>query len=271
MTGDDPRLTPGHERYSGRIRLRGSQAEEPTTTDQRLLDAGDSTEWLHTDPWRVLRIQSEFVDGFGALAELGPAVSVFGSARTPPGHPSWELAEEIGRRLAEADLAVITGGGPGAMEAANKGAREAGGVSVGLGIELPFENGLNPHVELGVNFRYFFVRKTMFVKYSQGFVVLPGGFGTFDELFEALTLVQTRKVTSFPIVLVGRDYWSGLIGWLTETVLAGGNIHATDLEMLTVTDDPAEVVEVMVEAARRRSQGGQGGPGSQGGQEGGSR
>jgi uncharacterized protein (TIGR00730 family) len=244
-------VTTGDERYSGRIRLKGSQAHGPDTTDQHLLDTKDSVDWLHTDPWRVLRIQSEFVDGFGALAELGPAVAVFGSARTPPGHEHWDLAEEIGRRLAEARFAVITGGGPGAMEAANKGAREAGGVSVGLGIELPFESGLNPHVELGVNFRYFFVRKTMFVKYSQGFVVLPGGFGTFDELFEALTLVQTRKVTSFPIVLVGTTYWSGLIDWLTDTVLAGGNVHATDLDMLTVTDDPAEVVHVMVEAARR--------------------
>ena len=245
-------MTPDeHERYSGRIRLRGSRAEGPGTTDQHLLDSSNSASWLHTDPWRVLRIQSEFVDGFGALAELGPAVALFGSARTPEGHRHWDLAEEIGRGLAEAGFAVITGGGPGAMEAANKGACEAGGVSVGLGIELPFESGLNPHVELGVNFRYFFVRKTMFVKYSQGFVVLPGGFGTFDELFEALTLVQTRKVTSFPIVLVGRDYWSGLLDWLTHTVVAGGNVHESDLDVLTVTDDPAEAVQVMVDAARR--------------------
>ncbi len=247
-------VTAEHERHQGRVVLRGAQAAEPTTTDAHLLDGRDGTSWLHTDPWRVLRIQSEFVDGFGALAELGPAVALFGSARTPAGHRYWELAEDIGRRLAEARFAVITGGGPGAMEAANKGAREAGGVSVGLGIELPFETGLNPHVELGVNFRYFFARKTMFVKYSQGFVVLPGGFGTFDELFEALTLVQTRKVTSFPIVLVGRDYWSGLLDWLTETVLATGNVHAHDLDMLTLTDDPGEAVHVMVEAARRRAE-----------------
>jgi uncharacterized protein (TIGR00730 family) len=237
-------------KIKGPVVQRSDQVDEGTT-DQRLLDSRGSSDWVHTDAWRVLRIQSEFVDGFGALAELGPAVALFGSARTPPGHEHWELAEEIGRRLAEARFAVITGGGPGTMEAANKGAREAGGVSVGLGIELPFESGLNPHVELGVNFRYFFVRKTMFVKYSQGFVVLPGGFGTFDELFEALTLVQTRKVTSFPIVLVGRDYWSGLVDWLTDTVLAGGNVHEADLDMLTITDDPAEVVHVMVGAARR--------------------
>ena len=255
--GDDRPGDDHHEqeRYSGRIRLRGSRADAATTTDQHLLDTGESTTWLHTDPWRVLRIQSEFVDGFGALAELGPAVAVFGSARTAPDHPHWTLAEEIGRRLAAAGFAVITGGGPGAMEAANKGACESDGVSVGLGIELPFESGLNPHVELGVNFRYFFVRKTMFVKYSQGFVVLPGGFGTFDELFEALTLVQTRKVTSFPIVLVGRDYWSGLLTWLTDTVAADGKISAADLDMLTVTDDPEEAVSVMVEAARRHARG----------------
>ena len=163
---------------------------------------------MHADPWRVLRIQAEFVEGFGALAELGPAIAVFGSARTPPDHPTYALAERLGGALATAGFAVITGGGPGAMEAANKGASEAGGVSVGLGIELPFESGLNEWVDVGINFRYFFARKTMFVKYSQGFVVLPGGFGTLDELFEALTLVQTQKVTRFPIVLVGSDYWA---------------------------------------------------------------
>ncbi|HET6560972.1 MAG TPA: TIGR00730 family Rossman fold protein [Marmoricola sp.] len=243
-----------HERFRGRIRLRGRSFEE-TTTDQRLLDNRGSSDWVHTDPWRVLRIQSEFVDGFGALAELGPAVSVFGSARIAEDHEHWTKAEQVGRLLAEAGFAVITGGGPGAMEAANKGATSAGGVSVGLGIELPFEAGLNPHVELGVNFRYFFVRKTMFVKYSQGFIVLPGGFGTFDELFEALTLVQTQKVTSFPLVLLGASYWSGLIDWLRGTVLAEGKIGAADLDLIRVTDDPEEAVEVMVEAARRRASG----------------
>ena len=242
---------PLHERQVGRVRLRGQRAESPGTTDQRLLDSRGPSDWVHTDPWRVLRIQSEFVDGFGALAELGPAVAVFGSARTPRDHARWVLAEEVGRRLADAGFAVVTGGGPGAMEAANKGAREAGGVSVGLGIELPYETGLNSHVDLGVNFRYFFVRKTMFVKYSQGFVVLPGGFGTFDELFEALTLVQTRKVTSFPIVLLGSEYWGGLVAWLRDTVLDAGNIAEADLAMITVTDDPAEAVAAMVEARER--------------------
>jgi uncharacterized protein (TIGR00730 family) len=210
---------------------------------------------VHTDPWRVLRIQSEFVDGFGALAELGPAVALFGSARTRPDDPFWALAEQVGRLLAEAGFAVVTGGGPGAMEAANKGAAEAGGVSVGLGIELPFETGLNPYVELGINFRYFFVRKTMFVKYSQGFVVLPGGFGTLDELFEALVLVQTGKVTSFPIVLVGVDYWGGLVDWLRGTALAAGRINETDLSLLTLTDDPSEVARIMSDAAQGHPRG----------------
>jgi uncharacterized protein (TIGR00730 family) len=195
----------------------------------------------------VLRIQAEFVEGFGALAELGPAVSVFGSARTGPEDPYYAAAEELGRKLVHAGFAVITGGGPGTMEAANKGASEAGGVSVGLGIELPFEAGLNPWVDVGVNFRYFFARKTMFVKYALGFVALPGGLGTFDELFEALTLVQTKKVTSFPIVLIGSDYWSGLVEWLGNTVAAEGKISESDLAMLKVTDDVEEAVELMLE------------------------
>jgi uncharacterized protein (TIGR00730 family) len=249
-TGDDPHVP---ERSRGRTVMRRSQAATGTgTTDQHLLDSGGSSDWLHTDPWRVLRIQSEFVEGFGALAELGPAISVFGSARTTPDDPSYALAEKIGGGLAQAGFAVITGGGPGVMEAANKGACEAGGVSVGLGIELPFESSLNEYVDVGLNFRYFFARKTMFVKYAQGFVVLPGGFGTLDELFEALTLVQTRKVTSFPIVLVGSAYWSGLVDWITATVLADGKVSPGDLDMFRVTDDVDEAVEVMVEAQRRR-------------------
>ena len=188
-----------------------------------------------------------------SLAETGPAVAVFGSARTPADHPEYAAAENIGRVLAEAGFTVITGGGPGAMEAANKGASQAGGTSVGLGIELPFENGLNPWVDKGINFRYFFVRKTMFIKYSQGFVVLPGGVGTFDELFEALTLVQTEKITQFPIILFGSDYWSGLVDWMRHTVLAGGKIAATDLDRIVVTDDPDEVVRRMVQARELRA------------------
>ncbi len=227
-----------------------------TTTDQRLLDKHGPADWVHTDPWRVLRIQAEFVEGFGLLAELGPAVSVFGSARAAPGSQEYQLAESIGRELAESGYAVITGGGPGVMEAANKGATSVGGVSVGLGIELPMEMGLNDYVEIGLEFRYFFVRKTMFVKYSQAFVVLPGGFGTLDELFEALTLVQTGKITRFPIVLVGSGYWSGLLTWIRDKVLAEGKISAGDEDLLTLTDDPAEVVEVIRKAHAQRNGGG---------------
>ena len=223
-----------------------------TTTDQRLLDTRGPSDWVHADPWRVLRIQAEFVEGFGSLADLGPAVCVFGSARTPADHPSYAQGEELGRKLVEAGFAVMTGGGPGAMEAANKGACQAGGLSVGLGIELPFESGLNQWVDRGVNFRYFFARKTMFVKYSQGFVVLPGGVGTLDELFEALTLVQTRKVTSFPIVLIGTDYWKGMFDWLRETVLAEGKINPSDLDMMVLTDDVDEAVGLMLAARENR-------------------
>ena len=244
-------LPVGREKFRGRTWIRRGQVGA-STTDQRLLDSRGPTDWVHTDPWRVLRIQSEFVEGFGALAELGPAISVFGSARTGTDDPTYALAEALGRGLAEAGFAVITGGGPGVMEAANKGACEAGGASVGLGIELPFEAGLNQYVDRGLNFRYFFARKTMFVKYAQGFVVLPGGFGTFDELFEALTLVQTQKVTSFPIVLVGTAYWSGLVDWIRGTVLADGKISETDLDMFRVTDDVDEAVAVMVDAQRER-------------------
>jgi uncharacterized protein (TIGR00730 family) len=224
--------------------VRGRDQIQPTTTDQRLLDGRGSSDWVHTDPWRVLRIQSEFVEGFGTLAELGPAVCIFGSARTNPEHPMYVAAAQLAASLSDAGLAVITGGGPGIMAAANKGAAEAGGVSVGLGIELPFESGLNEYVNLGINFRYFFARKTMFVKYAQGFVVMPGGFGTFDELFEAL--IQTRKVTSFPVVLFGSDYWRGLVNWLTTSALDEGYISGPDIEMLRVTDDVAEAVNIMM-------------------------
>lgn len=242
--GGDVAPTHDFDYHTGPVTLRGSRVPA-STTDQRLLDSRGSTEWLHTDPWRVMRIQSEFVEGFGALAELGPAVSVFGSARTEPGTPFYELGTQLGRALVEAGYAVITGGGPGAMEAANRGAIEAGGASVGLGIELPFEQGLNEHVNLGVNFRYFFARKTMFVKYARGFIVLPGGFGTLDELFEAVTLVQTRKVTSFPIVLIGTEYWGGLFDWLRGAVLEAGTVNAKDIDLLHLTDDVDEAVRIV--------------------------
>ena len=219
-----------------------------TTADQRLLDRRGPSDWVHTDPWRVMRIQAEFVEGFGLLAELGIAVSIFGSARTPRDSAEYKLAEQIAGDLSLAGYAVITGGGPGIMEAANKGAAEAGGVSVGLGIELPMESGLNDYVNVGVEFRYFFVRKTVFVKYSQAFVVLPGGFGTLDELFEALTLVQTGKITKFPIVLVDSSYWNGLLGWLKETMLAEGKIGQEELDLIRIADDPDEVVKIIKEA-----------------------
>ena len=239
-------MEPEHDRWQvqGPV-VRGDRMAQASTTDQRLLESRGATEWVHSDPWRVLRIQSEFVDGFGTLSELGPAVSVFGSARTPREHPLYATAEALAAELVRAGLAVITGGGPGVMEAANRGAAEAGGISVGLGIELPFESRLNPWVNLGINFRYFFVRKTMFVKYAQGFVVLPGGFGTLDELFEALTLVQTKKVTTFPVVLFDHGYWSGLVDWLQGTMLDRGAISAPDLDLFTVTDDVAEAVDVV--------------------------
>jgi len=234
-------MTERRAHRKGPVQLRRDQLPD-STTDQRLLDSRGDADWVHTDPWRVLRIQAEFVEGFGALAELGPAVSVFGSARTTPDDPMYAAAEEIAAKLCGEGYAVITGGGPGAMEAANKGASECGGVSVGLGIELPHEQGMNEWVDLGVNFRYFFVRKTMFVKYAQGFIVLPGGFGTMDELFEALTLAQTGKVTSFPIVLFGSAYWGGLVDWLRDTMLVDGKVGAADVDMLHVTDDIDEAI-----------------------------
>ena len=231
-------------RRQGPATLRGRHIPQ-TTTDQRLLDRRGTGDWVHTDPWRVMRFQAEFVEGFGLLAELGPAVSVFGSARTQPGSAEYEKSERIGAELARAGYAVITGGGPGVMEAANKGAVSANGVSVGLGIELPLEMGLNDYVDIGIEFRYFFVRKTIFIKYSQAFVVLPGGFGTLDELFEAVTLVQTGKITKFPIVLVGSGYWSGLLSWVKESLLAEGKISEADPGLLQVADEPADVVEII--------------------------
>jgi uncharacterized protein (TIGR00730 family) len=234
-------------RRQGPVTLRGKQIPA-TTTDQRLLDRRGTADWVHTDPWRVLRIQAEFVEGFGLLAELGPAVSIFGSARTQRGTHEYLTAEGIATGLVKAGYAVITGGGPGIMEAANKGAVQGGGVSVGLGIELPTEMGLNDYVEVGLEFRYFFVRKTCFIKYSQAFVVLPGGFGTMDELFEALTLVATGKITKFPIVLVGRSYWSGLLGWLQDTMLSAANIGHAEFGLISVVDEPHEVVEIIRKA-----------------------
>ena len=234
------------ERHKGPVVLRRAQLQR-RTSDQRFLDQrpAEPDDFTRTDPWRVLRIQAEFVEGFDALANLGPAITVFGSARTAPGHPEYELAREVGRAVGEAGYAVVTGGGPGVMEAANRGAVDVGAHSVGIGIELPHEQHLNHWVDLGINFRYFFARKTMFVKYSQGFVALPGGFGTLDELFEALTLVQTGKITAFPVILMGVQFWSPLVDWLRATVAGAAKIGPTDLELFHVTDSPDEVVQIL--------------------------
>jgi uncharacterized protein (TIGR00730 family) len=220
------------------------------TQDERLLQRPEAEhlQFTETDPWRVLRVMGEFVEGFETLAELGPAVTMFGSARTRPGDPMYEAAVETAQLLAEAGLVVITGGGPGIMEAGNKGTQEGGGVSVGLGIELPFEQGINDYVEVPIVFHYFFVRKTMFVKYAQAFVIFPGGFGTMDELFEALTLIQTGKVRNFPVILFGADYWEGLLAWLRDTMLAGGKIAGPDLDLMVVSDSPEEVRDLIVDA-----------------------
>jgi uncharacterized protein (TIGR00730 family) len=233
------------KRRQGAVLFRGREQEEKPLADQALLEERNSADWAHRDPWRVLRIQSEFVEGFDALSDLSPAVSIFGSARTKPDHPMYVAAEEIGRRLVDRGFAVITGGGPGIMEAGNRGAHAADGTSVGLGIELPHEQGMNEYITLGVNFRYFFARKMMFIKYSQGFITMPGGFGTLDELFEALTLIQTGKVTHFPVVLFGRDYWSPLVDWVRHTMAEGGYIALGDLDLLTITDDIDEAVAAM--------------------------
>lgn len=236
------------------------------TEDERLLEsrARAPAEELTKDAWRVFRIMGEFVEGFDTLAGVGPAVSIFGSARIRPDDPMYEAAGETARRLAEAGFAVITGGGPGVMEAANKGAYEAGGRSVGCNIELPFEQGMNAYVELAINFHYFFVRKTMFMKYAEAFVIFPGGFGTMDELFEALTLIQTGKVRNFPVILFGSEYWEGLLGWLRATMLAEGKIAPGDVELLVVTDSPEHAARVVVDCydrecarARRESEGAQ--------------
>jgi uncharacterized protein (TIGR00730 family) len=232
------------------------------TEDERLLDRQLPVEpvprhsglgaFTHTDSWRVLRIEGEFVAGIDALAEVGAAVSVFGSARFGESHPMYAEARRLGQLLAEAGFAVITGGGPGLMEAANRGAQEAHGYSIGLNIELPFEQVGNPYTNLAVDFRYFFVRKTMFVKYSTGFAIFPGGFGTLDELFEALTLVQTRKINKFPIILYGKDYWNGLLDWITNTQLGEGTISREDLNLLIVTDSVEEIRNMLVDCYHSR-------------------
>ena len=236
--------------YSGAVMMRGPMIPKESTTETLLQhdlpnsDSHNNYAWQGLDPWRVLRIQAEFIDGFDALAKLGLAVSVFGSARIKPDEPEYNSARIMGKELVKRGFAVITGGGPGIMEAANRGAAEAGGTSVGLGIELPHEQGLNKWVNLGMQFRYFFVRKTMFLKYSSGIIVCPGGFGTMDELFESLTLVQTHKVSKIPVVLFGSEYWKGLMNWIETTVKERGLISSFDPSLLAITDDPLEAVRI---------------------------
>lgn len=234
-----------HESW-GRPRRGGKKIK--IQADRRLLDSRGPQEWVHTDPWRVMRIQAEFIEGFHTLADLPRAVSVFGSARTKTDSPTYQLARDIGSALAKDEFAVITGGGPGLMEAANRGAQDAGGLSVGLGIELPFEEKLNDYLDVSINFRYFFARKMMFVKYSQGLVCLPGGFGTLDELTEALTLVQTKKVTKFPVVLFGSEYWGGLVEWIRSTLVDAGTVSPKDMDLMYVTDSIDDMMRVVHES-----------------------
>ena len=254
----------GEHRRSGRLVMgsdlaRKMPAEATMTEDRKLLERPKRRarpEFLETDTWRTLRIMSEFVEGFDALAEIGPAITIFGSARVTEGDPAYAMAREIGRLLAIEGYAVITGGGPGVMEAANRGCQEGGGLSVGCNIELPHEQSINDYVDLGVEFRYFFARKTMFVKYADAFVILPGGYGTMDELFEALTLIQTGKIRHFPVVLVGTAFFAGFIEWIKAKLLGEGMISPEDINLIQVTDDPKEVVEIIRSAGRRRDDAG---------------
>ncbi len=252
--GGGPVEEPGQEEVQELNRPESDNGMERETEDERLLQRreAEEAEFVHTDPWRVFRIMGEFVEGFDTLADLGPAVSIFGSARVSSGDPWYAAAERTAALFAENGFGVITGGGPGIMEAANKGAGRAGGRSIGCNIELPFEQGMNRYVRTAINFRYFFVRKTMFVKYAEGFIIFPGGFGTMDELFESLTLIQTRKVRHFPVVLMGSDYWGGLLDWLRNVMAAGGKIGDQDLALLTVTDSPEEAVRHVLEAQEKQ-------------------
>lgn len=237
------------------------------TEDERLLQTPKpvpAPDFTSTDPWRVFRIIGEFVEGFDTLAHVCNAVAVFGSARVQTDDPMYDMARSVGRRLAEEGYAVITGGGPGIMEAANRGCQEGGAQSIGCNIELPFEQGVNPYVDIAINFRYFFVRKMMFVKYSEGFVIFPGGFGTMDELFEALTLIQTEKIRNFPVVLVGSGYWGPMVDWIRSVMLTEGKVSPEDLDLLQMVDDVDEVVRIIkeskVDSALRQTAAGVDGP-----------
>ena len=251
--GRTPPSQQGLGRRSGATRIVDDSIRDvaAVTEDEKLLQQpGPRIDFTRTDPWRVMRIMGEFIEGFDTLASVDKAVTIFGSARIGPEDPHYDAARETARLLAKAGFAIITGAGPGIMEAANKGAQLGGGRSIGCNIELPFEQGANPYVDTLVNFRYFFVRKTMFIKYSVAFIIFPGGFGTLDELFEALTLIQTGKIYRFPVILFGRYYWAGLLRWLQARVLSEGKISEGDLDLMLVTDDPAEAVQAIVSAYR---------------------
>ncbi len=241
------------DEHAGPDALGGAGARWYETEDERFLRDGEAVAIpeapVASDAWRVFRIMGEFVEGFERLGRIGPAISIFGSARTPAGHPYYESCRETARLLGEAGYSIITGGGPGLMEAANRGAREGRAPSIGLNIELPFEQELNPFLDIPIDFRYFFVRKTMFVKYAQGFVIFPGGYGTMDELFESLTLIQTGKVHGFPVVVFGREYWRGLLDWLRDVMQQEGKIGPDDLALMHVTDEPRAVVDHLLEYA----------------------
>jgi uncharacterized protein (TIGR00730 family) len=250
-----PRKKKEPEQRRGAVVVRGSATADPRTEDQKLLRSHLGTAgFQETDTWRTLRIMGEFVEGFDALADVGPAVSIFGSARVGRRNRYYGAARRLAAELVKEGFAIITGGGPGIMEAANRGAKDAGGLSIGANIQLPFEQGLNEYVDLGMEFRYFFVRKVMFVKYAEGFVIFPGGFGTLDELFESLTLIQTGKVEHFPVVLYGKDYWDGMMRWIREKPLYEEEISPEDLDLLTVTSDIDEACEAITRHRKSRQQ-----------------
>jgi uncharacterized protein (TIGR00730 family) len=250
-----PRRRKEPERRRGAVVVRGGPTIDKATEDQKLLRSQEPVPgFQETDTWRTLRIMGEFVEGFDALADVGPAVSIFGSARVGRRNRYYSAARRLAAELSRQGFAIITGGGPGIMEAANRGAKDAGGVSIGCNIELPFEQGLNEYVDLGMEFRYFFVRKVMFVKYAEGFVIFPGGFGTLDELFEALTLIQTGKVQHFPLVLYGKDYWDGMMEWIREKPLYEAKISPEDLDLVTITDDVDEACDAITKHHRSRNQ-----------------
>ena len=251
MAGRTPPSEKSPARSSGAVKVVDDSIRSyaPVTEDEKLLQAGsDRDDFTRTDPWRVLRIMGEFIEGFDNLAHVRRGVSIFGSARTHPDDPQYTAAQEVARLLAQAGFAIITGAGPGIMEAANKGAKLGGGASIGCNIELPFEQGANPYVDTLINFRYFFVRKTMFIKYSNAFIIFPGGFGTLDEAFEALTLIQTGKIYQFPVIMFGRHYWAGLIRWIQSRVLSESKISPGDLDLILLTDDPQEAAHAVIQA-----------------------